>query len=44
LPLEDVMLEQLMRSLDHLFDSNRARPRLAQERGGDLFIKLSKQQ
>jgi carbonic anhydrase len=38
------MLEQLMRTLKHLFDSNRAWSRRIQEQDRDFFVKLSKQQ
>jgi carbonic anhydrase len=38
------MLKQLMRSLKHLFDSNREWSRGIQEQDRDFFVKLSKQQ
>ena len=38
------MLKQLMRSLKHLFDSNRAWSRRIQEQDRDFFLKLSQQQ
>ena len=38
------MLKQLMRTLKHLFDSNRAWSRRIQEQDRDFFVKLSKQQ